>query len=170
MVRRPGATGSLTVTYGAINSSNGFIDANAADTGAGTVSLNNGELFVTANLTDTAVQFAGGSSGGELALGQTTAGAASYQSIGQISGFQQNDDIALLSDGSTAAAPTTLTFNNGVLSVYDGNVVLEKLDVGDNYAGQTFFLTAQPDSNDNSLTTSFTTRYDITLGAPLWRE
>ena len=162
----PGSTGSLTVTYGAINDSSSFIDANAADSGAGTVLLNNGELFVTADLKDTAVQFAGGSDGGELALGQTAPGAATYQSIGTITGFQQNDDIALLSDGGAAAAPTTLAFNNGVLSVYDGKVVLEKLDVGNNYAGQTFYLTTQPDTNDNSFNTNFTTRYDITVGQP----
>uniref|UniRef100_UPI0026195F9E Hint domain-containing protein n=1 Tax=Rhodoblastus sp. TaxID=1962975 RepID=UPI0026195F9E len=161
-----GASGALTATYGAISDSAGFIDANAADSGAGTISLSNGELFVTADLKDTAVQFASGSSGGELALGQTASGAASYQSIGTITGFQQNDDIALLSDGSTAAAPTTLTFNNGVLSVYDGNVVLEKLDVGNNYAGQTFYLTTQTDATDNSFNTNFTTRYDITVGQP----
>ena len=161
-----GATGNLTVTYGAINASNAFINAAAADSGAGTVSLSNAELFVTADLKDTAVQFVGGASGGELALGQTASGAAAYQSIGQISGFQQNDDIALLSDGSTAAAPTTLAYNSGVLTVSNTLGMSESLDIGTGYAGQTIYLTQQANTTDNSSTTNFSMRYDITLGQP----
>ena len=118
----PSTSVALTATYGNISVADGFLAAAAADLAAGTITLSgNSEALATASLQNTAIDFAGGKN--TLALGQTAPGAATYEFVGAITGFQQGDKIALLSDGSAGAVAASDLYSSttGVLTILNSS-------------------------------------------------
>ena len=165
----PSPNSSLTAAYGDISVTFGFVWAAAADLSAATpatITLQNAsEALVTANLQHTGFAFS--ATGSDLlAIGQTGAGAAAYQSVGQITGFAQGDAIALLSDGTAAATPTSLQYNatTGMLTVANAsNQTLATLNIGTGYATNAFALSHPFSPTANSVGTAFTSQYNITV-------
>ncbi len=158
---------SLSATYGSISANYGLITAAAPDSGLGIITLSNDSgLLATADISHTNIVFADGTD--TLALGQVS-GANSFEPVGQITGFQQGDTIALLSGGGAPAAPASVAYSGGVLKVSDASSnVLASLTIGTGYTNDGFYLSQQPSVTVPTGSASFTSQDDIALG-DLWK-
>ncbi len=165
----------LTAAYGNISVTDGFVTAAAADQAAsgggasGDITLHsNSALLVTASLANTDVTYGG--AGDIMALGQTAGGASTYQQVGgAVSGFGAGDTIALDSDGTAAAAPTSASYSGGVLTIANASGTLASLDIGAGYSNDVFSVQKQPAGEYvvNSGNTSFTAQFNVTF-ADAW--